>query len=98
MPTPSTSAAIAAAQDPDLTERLVITAAVAGVEGDPRQWVYANRERLAVAPGAEDATVASVYEYATASYTPTPRPGEDPSKVTDAHLLAAVRAVAQIEG
>lgn len=96
MSTPSTIAAIKAAQDPDLMERFILAAAIAGVEDDPRAWVSANRERLAVAPLPEAGTIAAIYEYAVATYSPSPRPGENPAAVTDEHLLAAVRAVAGI--
>lgn len=32
-------------------------------------------------------------EYAASSYQPTPRPGADPSKVTDAHILHALGTI-----
>ena len=88
----STTAIVAAAQDSDLIERLAAVAAQVGVEGDPRQWAAAHALRLVSEP-VGDSTVAAVYEYAVATYQPTPRPGADTTKVLDAHLVAAVEGV-----
>ena len=86
------TAIVAAAQDSDLIERLAAVAAQVGVEGDPRQWAAAHALRLVSEP-VGDSTVAAVYEYAVATYQPTPRPGADTTKVLDAHLVAAVEGV-----
>lgn len=84
---------IAAAGDHDLLRRLRAIAASEGIPS-PQQWVESRMDQLAAAPATEAGdTIGSVYEYAVASYTPTPRPGEDPSKVTDEHLRHAVAHV-----
>lgn len=88
----ASTAIVAAAQDSDLIERLAAVAAQVGVEGDPRQWAAAHALRLVSEP-VGDSTVAAVYEYAVATYQPTPRPGADTTKVLDAHLVAAVEGV-----
>ena len=90
--TTSTNAIVAAAQDSDLIERLAAVAAMVGVEGDPRQWAATHALRLVSEP-VGDSTVAAVYEYAVATYQPTPRPGADTTKVLDTHLVAAVEGV-----
>lgn len=92
MSTPTSSALIAASRDDDLLARLVALGATIGLsQGE----VEAARMRLAAAPVDDSgSTVASVFEYAVASYTPTPRPGADASKVTDAHLLHALKSLA----
>lgn len=87
----------AAAADQDLHSRLMAAAALIGVEEQPNQWVASNHLRLAAATVTDGGdTIASIYEYAVATYSPSPRPGENPAAVTDEHLLAAVRAVAGI--
>ena len=88
----ASTAIVAVAQDSDLIERLAAVAAQVGVEGDPRQWAAAHALRLVSEP-VGDSTVAAVYEYAVATYQPTPRPGADTTKVLDAHLVAAVEGV-----
>lgn len=89
--TTSTNAIVAAAQDGDLIE-LAATAAMVGVEGDPRQWAMTHALRLVSEP-VGDSTVAAVFEYAVATYQPTPRPGADTTKVLDTQLVAAVEGV-----
>lgn len=97
MSVPSLASIIATTNDVDLTERLIAAAVVAGVEGDPHQFVHSNLHSLAVAKVTESGdTVASVYDYAVATYKPSPRPGENPAAVTDAHLIEAVRQVANL--
>ena len=93
----ATSAAlIAAAQDRDLLARAIALAAESGIE-NPQAFIESRRHQLAAAPVDDSGTnsVASVYEFAQASYTPTPRPGEDETKVTDTHLKAAIRYLAE---
>lgn len=86
--TPTSASLIAAARDADLIERAVALGASIGLT---RADVEAQRARLAAAPVDDEGnTVASVYEYAAATYKPTPRPGENPAAVTDAHLLHAL--------
>ena len=88
----ASTAIVAAAQDSDLIERLAAVAAQVGVEGDPRQWAMTHALRLVSEP-VGDSTVAAVFEYAVATYQPTPRPGADTTKVLDTQLVAAVEGV-----
>ena len=91
MATPSSAAIIAASQDSDLLARAVALGATIGLT---QADVEAQRTKLASAPvDSEGNTVASVYEYARATYTPTPRPGENPAAVTDAHILHALGTI-----
>lgn len=88
MTTPTSAAIIAASRDSDLLARAVALGATIGLT---QADVEAQRTKLASAPVDGDGnTIASVYEYASTNYTPTPRPGEDPSAVTDAHILHAL--------
>ena len=91
MATPSSASIIAASQDSDLLAR---AAALGATVGLTQADVESLRMRLAAAPvDSEGNTVASVYEYAVATYKPTPRPGENPAAVTDAHILHALRTL-----
>ena len=91
MATPSSSAIIAASNDSDLLARAVALGATVGLT---QADVEAQRTRLASAPVDDTgATIASVYEYAEATYKPTPRPGENPAAVTDAHILHALGTI-----
>ena len=93
---PTLSAISRAAADDDLLERMTAAAAAAGVD-DPEGWVKMNARRIAASPVTEAGdTVAGVYDYAVATYNPTPRPGENPAVVTDDYLRAAVAAVWQL--
>lgn len=93
MSAPTSAAIIAASRDTDLLDRLVAL----GATMDPplsQGEIEAARVRLASAPvDGDGSTVASVHEWATASYKPTPRPGADASKITDAHLLHALGTI-----
>ena len=91
MATPTSAAIIAASHDTDLLQRAVALGSLLGLT---QADVEANRTKLAAAP-ADDAgsTIASVYEYAEATYTPTPRPGQNPAAVTDAHILHALATI-----
>lgn len=93
MSTPTSASIIAASSDQDLLQRAVALGATLGLtEADIRAQAY----RLAAAPVASNGdTVASVYEYAAASYEPTPRPGENPAAVTDTHLLHALNTLTE---
>lgn len=91
MATPTSAAIIAASHDSDLLARMVALGATIGLT---QADVEAQRTKLASAPvDTEGNTVASVYEYARATYTPTPRPGENPAAVTDTHILHALGTI-----
>jgi len=82
----------AAAADPDLLSRVISAAAEAGISA-PQQWAETNIRAIvtkAVTGGSD--TIASVYGYAVATYTPAPRPGENPAAVTDEYIRTAVAA------
>lgn len=89
MPTPSSAAIIAASRDSDLLARMVALGATIGLT---QADVESARTRLAAAPvDSEGNTVASVYEYADAQ--PRYRTGEDPSAITDQHILHALGTI-----
>ena len=89
MATPTSAAIIAASNDSDLLARAVALGATVGLT---QADVEAQRTKLASAPVDSDGnTVASVYEYAAAQ--PRYRTGEDPSAVTDAHILHALGTI-----
>ena len=91
MATPSSAAIIAASNDSDLLARAVALGATIGLT---QADVEAQRTKLASAPvDSEGNTVASVFEYARATYNPAPRPGENPAAVTDAHILHALGTI-----
>lgn len=86
MATPASSAIIAASRDSDLLARLVALGSTLGLT---QAEVEAARTRLASAPVDDSgATIASVYEYAASQ--PRYRAGEDPTAVTDTHILHAL--------
>lgn len=76
----SLSDIVAASQDGELALKVAAAAAVAGVPEESLQWAYSNSFRLA-AQAVDGGTVASHHAAGT---------------LTDEHLLAAVRAVAEI--
>ena len=82
----SYSAQAILAQDGDFLLRI---SACAAVEVDrthqPNTWANEHIWRISAAPGFADA-----YEYAI--NTDVERPGNDPSVITDAQILAAVQA------
>ena len=82
---------ITARNDNDLLARLVAAAERAGIDS-PQAWAEAHRGAL-VSTDIGETTVADVHAYAVTTYQPTPRPGQDPGKVTDAQIEAAVAAV-----
>ena len=89
MTTPTSASIIAASNDADLLARAVALGATVGLT---QADVEAQRTKLASAPVDSDGnTVASVYEYADAQ--PRYRTGEDPSAVTDAHILHALGTI-----
>ena len=89
MATPTSASIIAASNDSDLLARAVALGATVGLT---QADVETHRTKLASAPvDGEGNTVASVYEYAAAQ--PRYRTGEDPSAVTDAHILHALGTI-----
>ena len=80
MATPSSAAIIAASNDSDLLARAVALGATIGLT---QADVEAHRTKLASAPvDTEGNTVASVYEYARATYTPTRSAPSSPDPLT----------------
>lgn len=89
MATPTSAAIIAASRDSDLLARMVALGATIGLT---QADVESARTRLAAAPVDDSgSTIASVYEYADSQ--PRYRTGEDPSFVTDAHILHALGTI-----
>lgn len=87
---------IDARNDNDLHARLVAAAEQEGIDM-PENWVGLNIGRLVsrqVEVNGETTALADVHAYAVQTYTPTPRPGEDDTKITDDAIKAAVTAVA----
>ena len=77
-----------ALNDEDLRARILIAAGMTG--RDPGS-VQANLTRLLAAPVTTDGdTLATVHDYAVATYQPIPRPGANPAAVTDTMILAAL--------
>lgn len=87
----TTAQHIAARNDADLAQRLTAVAEQAGI-ANADQWVQYNRGRLVAEP-IEGTTLADVHAYAVGTYVPTPRPGEDSTKITDVLLREAVDAL-----
>lgn len=58
-------------------------------EGAGEEELLEMAEQAVPAEDEEGNTAASVFEYASATYQPTPRPGENPAAVTDAYLAHA---------
>lgn len=86
------AAHIAARNDADLLARFVAAAELLGVP-DPQTWADMHKGSLVAQSVSDTQKLSDVYAYAVASYNPTPRPGEDGSKVTDEHIMAAVNQV-----
>lgn len=92
---------IAAAKDYHLRERAIALAASLGI-ANAQYFVDSNLAALAAAPvNGDGATLASVFEYATAEYEKKKaalvEPGKDLAVVTDAHLLYALESIAHSE-
>lgn len=84
---------MAASSDTDLRDRV---RAAADARGLPLNWTDLHMGRLVateIPAGGEQTTIAHVYGYALATYTPAPRPGENPAAVLDQHVRDAVAAV-----
>lgn len=96
MSTPTSNQILAAAGDLDLRERLIALAAQDPTITDPHAWVNSRLQQIvgvAIDSNGEATTIASVYDYAVATYQPTPPPGKNLAAVTDAHLRAAITNV-----
>lgn len=84
---------IAAAGDSDLIQRLRAVAARKGIES-PQQFVEANMSRLVAAElDTDKVTLGFLFNHAVDAYAPTPRPGQDLTKITDAQLGTALDAI-----
>lgn len=88
---------IAAAKDYHLRERAIALAASMGIS-NAQYFVDSNLAALAAAPvNGDGATVASVFEYATAEYEKKKaalvEPGKDMTVVTDDHLRFALQSL-----
>ena len=81
----------AISQDPYMRNRLAAAVALDGIEmNDPEDWVNVNRWKLATQPGWADAWEEALDNNSgDFGYTP----GNDETTITDAMILAAVRAV-----
>lgn len=82
---------IAARSDQDLLARITAAAEVAGIPA-PAHWASTHAGQI-VSTDVEGSNLATVHAFAVSQYEPTPRPGEDPSRVTDSQIEAAVAAV-----
>lgn len=80
-----------ARNDVDLQARFVAAAEQAGVP-QAANWAGQYAGEL-VAADIGETTVADVHAYAVATHEPTPAPGADDTKITDAQIEAAVAAV-----
>lgn len=87
-----TNSIIEASRDTDLRDRFVAAAILAGKK-NPETWVAMRLNALLMSEVGEGQKVVDVHAYAVASYSPPPRPGADDTKITDAHLAAAIAAV-----
>lgn len=83
---------LAAKNDPHLQARLVVLAESLGVPNAEHQ-VQTLIGQLVTVPVASTTCVADVLAYAIQQYAMTPEPGADLTKVTDEHLLTAIRMV-----
>lgn len=83
---------IRASRDSDLKERLVAIAAAENIES-PIGWVEANMHRLVATDLGDNASLASVYEYAESQYVPVPTPGANSAIMTDALISVAINKI-----
>ena len=84
---------IAASTDTDLRARV---RAAADARGLPLNWTDLHMGRLVateIQSGGDQTTIANVYGYALATYTPTPRPGENPAAVLDSMIFDAIGTI-----
>lgn len=88
---------IVAAADQDLHKRLTAIAAKNGIVA-ANHMVESRLMEIVSAPlDDSDNTIASVYDYAAATYVPAPTPGANLAAVTDAYLLTALIKVGLLE-
>lgn len=87
---------IAAANDPELQERIVALAAKRGIP-TPRESVQTRLMEIVAkdieGTGASASSIATVYEYAAVTFKPAPRPGSNPAAVTDEQIEKALQAL-----
>ena len=84
---------IAARDDTDLRERVRAAAEARGLGSG---WADSQMGRLVAAQitsADQTTTIADVLAYARATYTPTPRPGQNPAAVMDDMIYAAIEAI-----
>lgn len=86
MPNPTSSAIISAARDSDLQNRFVALGSLIGLS--QQEIEYARTKLASTEVDDSGNTVASVYEFAMSQ--PRYRAGEDPTAVTDDHILYAL--------
>lgn len=97
----TTTQHINARNDPDLLDRFIATAEMAGID-DASAWVQANMGRLVTVEVDGTKTVSDVHAYADEvrdvyiAQTP-PRPGQNLGAVTDSHLIAAIASLRPAE-
>ena len=86
---------MAASTDTDLRARV---RAAADARGLPLNWTDLHMGRLVateIVAGGEQTSIANVYGYALATYTPAPRPGENPAAVLDQMIFDAIDAITE---
>lgn len=82
---------LAATRDHDLVSRITALGAARGLT---QSEVETKLTSIAAAPvDDQGSTIASGYEFAVATYEPTPAPGADTSKVRDDQIKTALAAV-----
>lgn len=82
---------LAATRDSDLRARITALGAARGLT---QSEVESKLTAIAAAPvDAQGSTIASGFEFARATYEPTPTPGADTSKVRDDQIRTALDAV-----
>ena len=85
---------IASSTDTDLRARV---RAAADARGLFFNWTDLHMGKLVateIEAAGEQTSIADVYGYALATYTPTPRPGENPAAVLDSMIFDAIDAIA----
>ena len=84
---------MAASTDTDLRARV---RAAADARGLPLNWTDLHMGRLVateIEAAGEQTSIADVYGYALATYTPAPRPGENPAAVLDSMIFDAIDTI-----
>lgn len=88
---------LSARNDSDLLLRFVAAAEQSGIP-NAQAWAESNLGKL-ISIKVDDSTIADVHAYAVAQFEkaqPTPRPGQDPTLVTDDQIRKAVQFVNEI--